>query len=280
VAIDEGGEAAPPPAPSPDDLTESRPPAVPRPSAMPDPPPPEAPVGPAFFTYNALPPATPPLDTSELVESHLPPPHAAPEPEVQASPHPPPPPPRAETPAPAPPEPPEPRKPPQPPKPPREPWSTGLIVAVVITAVLLLGGGAAALLLSGRDEPKSAAATSTRSDADLRRQVLTLDALMKRSRQGRAAAAKGDTKAAVANRSELLKDLRRLRGDVKDAKLKAGLGIFVSAIRESLRQNRECAGACPASDLAKVSRLKRDTVEALNPLLRKYAKSSYRSRDI
>ncbi len=165
----------------------------------------------------------------------------------------------------------------------------------MITAALLIGSGVAVLLLSGGDEPKPAAARSTpappepeetarpkpaRSDADLQRQVLALDRLMERSQEGRAAAAKGDTKAAIANRSALLKDLETLGGEVKDAKLKAGLTSFTAAIRESLRQNRECGDGCPAGDLEKVNDLKRDTVEALNPLLRKYAKTSYRSRDI
>ena len=110
--------------------------------------------------------------------------------------------------------------------------------------------------------------------------MLALDGLMERSREGRAAAAKGDTKAAIANRSALVKDLQALSGQVKDAKLKAGLASFTAAIRESLRQNRECGDACPAADLEKVNDLKRETVEALNPLLRKYAKTTYRSRDI
>jgi hypothetical protein len=173
--------------------------------------------------------------------------------------------------------------------------SPGLIVAGVITAVLLIGSGVAYVLLSGEDEPQRAAAetavrepeetasaepTPRRSDASLRRQVVALDDLMKKSEEGRTAAAKGDTEAAIANRSALLEDLQDLRGQAKDAKLKAGLGSFVAAIRESLRQNRECANACPASDLDKVNDLKRETVEALNPLLRKYAKTTYRSRDI
>jgi hypothetical protein len=174
--------------------------------------------------------------------------------------------------------------------------SPGLIVAGIITAVLLIGGGVAAVLLRGGDEPERAAvAKSTpepeptaeptreapeRSSADLERQVLALDDLMQRSKAGRAAAAKGDTKAAIENRSELLADLRRLRRQADDAELKAGLGSFAAAISESLRQNRECANACPASDLDKVNALKRETVEALNPLLREYAKTTYRSRDI
>ena len=262
----------------------------------PAPPPPEAPKGPGFVTYNALPASTPPLDTSVLLSSHLQAPSAAPEPEARR--------PAAAAPAPVaeipPTPPPQPPPPPRPPKPPREPLSPGLIVAGVITAVLLIGGGAAALLLSGGDEPNPAAAVSTpaaaepesttrptptraaprRSATNLRRQVLALDVLMKQSQEGRAAAAKGDTKTAIASRSDLLKDVQRLRGQVRDAKLKAGLGSFVAAIRESLRQNRECADGCPAGDLEKVNGLKRETVDALNPLLRRYAKTTYRARDI
>jgi flagellar basal body-associated protein FliL len=172
--------------------------------------------------------------------------------------------------------------------------SGGLIIAIVITVVLLVGGGIAALVLSGgSDKPKPVAAAKTAAPepakatatqppkkADLARQVQTLDALMKTSHQGRQAAAKGDTKAAIANRAKLLKDVRRLRGQAADAQLKKGLGSFAAAVRESLRQNRECGAACSASDLRKVGRLKQETVDALNPLLRKYAKTTYRARDI
>jgi hypothetical protein len=256
-------------------------------------PPPPPPTGPAFVTYNALPAPTPPLDTSELVESHLPAPDGAPAPEVPAASEPPPatpapPPPVAEAPA-APP--PKRTKPPKPPKQPREPVSPGLIAAGIITLVLLIGSGVAALLLSrGDDDPKPAAVVEStaepeeteapRTGANLRQQVLTLDDLMKKSKQGRTAAAAGDTEAAIANRSDLLKDLQRLEGEAEDADLKAGLGSFVAAIRESLRQNRECADACSTADLDKVNALKRQTVQTLNPLLRKYAKTSYRGRDI
>jgi len=162
--------------------------------------------------------------------------------------------------------------------------------------VLLLGGGAAALLLSGGDDedPRARAATANptataepeetprpqRPDADLRRQVLALDKLMKRSQRGRAAAASGDTGAAIANRSKLLRDLRRLRNRAEDPDLQSGLASFIAAIRESLRQNRECGAACPAGDLEKVNALKRETISELNPLLRKYAKTTYRSREI
>ncbi|HEX6026057.1 MAG TPA: hypothetical protein VFZ00_28960 [Solirubrobacter sp.] len=248
----------------------------------------------AFFTYNALPAPTPPVDTSAL-EGALPAPGpepSAPEPAPPAAEQPP-----AAPPVPPPTEPPVAPPPPapreKPPKPPREPLSTGMIVAGVVTLVLLIGSGIAALLLRGGDdeEPRSAAvvestpgpertAEPTPEGPDLRQQVMTLDDLMKRSQQGRAAAASGDTEAAIANRSALLKDLLKLRGEVEDAKLKAGLASFVAAIRESLRQNRECANACPPSDLDKVNALKRETVKTLNPLLRKYAKTSYQSREI
>ena len=159
--------------------------------------------------------------------------------------------------------------------------------------MLLLGGGVAALVLGGDDKKPVAAAvpadTATpdatrpapkRAQPDLGRQVQTLDGLMKTSQKGRAAAARGDTKAAVANRAKLVKDIQRLRIRAAEKQLKAGLGSFAAAVRESLRQNRECGAGCSASDLSKVNRLKQDTVDALNPLLRKYAKTSYRARDI
>jgi hypothetical protein len=120
----------------------------------------------------------------------------------------------------------------------------------------------------------------SKPNADLRNQVQTLDDLMKTSMKGRTAAGRGDTKAAIANRSTLLKDLQSLRSDATNAQLKTGLRSFTAAIRESLRQNRECAAKCSTSELNKVYRLKQAAVTELNPLLRKYAKTSYRSRDI
>ncbi len=103
---------------------------------------------------------------------------------------------------------------------------------------------------------------------------------MKLSEQGRAAAVKGDTKAAIANRTKLLAGLKRLGAQATDARLKAGLGSFTAAIRESLRQNSECADRCSAAELNKVNRLKRQAVTELNPLLRRYARTSYDARDI
>jgi hypothetical protein len=273
---------------------------VPRPSAVGESPAPLEPApapAPAFVTYLPLPPATPPTDTSELEEAHLPPPAEAAPPAPEIAPTAPPSPVVAETPAAPPPDrkqrPPKPPKPPRPPKAPREPLSGGLIIAIAATVLLLAGGGIAALVLGGDDKPKPvAAATAAPQDTatpeatkagkrpDLARQVQSLDALMKTSEKGRAAAAKGDTKAAIANRAQLLKDVQALRAKAADKQLKAGLGSFAAAVRESLRQNRECGAGCSASDLNKVGRLKQQTVGALNPLLRKYAKTSYRARDI
>jgi hypothetical protein len=115
---------------------------------------------------------------------------------------------------------PQPRRPARPrlPKltaPTREQWSDGRLIAIAVTVALIAGGGVAALVLSGgSDTPKPAAAgaargtpapaataapTSTRPkpDAGLERQVRTLDGLMKVSMEGRAAAVKGETKAAM-----------------------------------------------------------------------------------
>jgi hypothetical protein len=165
------------------------------------------------------------------------------------------------------------------------------VIAVAATVVLLAGSLAAAVLLSGGDrEPETGAAVSASTPeppaktaapkADLADQVGTLDDLMKASQAGRGAAVKGDTKAAIANRTKLLADLRRLNEKASDARLKAGLRDFTAAIRESLRQNRECGADCPVADLNQVNRLKQRAVTQLNPLLRKYAKTSYRAREI
>jgi hypothetical protein len=230
-----------------------------------------------------LPAATPPSDPSSL-DGEPPPAPAPPAPPVSTLT---PGPPLAASAAPVP----EPRPPaPAPaPKPPGEGWSRGRVIAIVATVVLLVGSVMAALVLSGgSDKPKPAAARDTpakttstpAADADLSGQVKTLDDLMKASKRGRAAAVKGDTKAAIANRSKLLKDLERLSSAATDARLKAGLRSFTAAIRESLRQNRDCGAKCSTSELETVNRLKEQAVRKLNPLLRKYAKTSYRSRDI
>ena len=261
-----------------------------------------APTSPAFVTYAPLPDSTPPHDDSSPDVAPPLAPLAAPPP-APAAPalRPGTPPGPSAAPAPAP-------RPPVPPPAPqvaaraRERWSDGRLVAIAVTAVLLVGSLVAALVLSGgSDEPKPMSAKAARGisepgetappeakrpsstaepEADLRSQVKMLDNLMKASQKGRAAAVKGETDAAIANRSKLLKDLQRLRSEAGDAQLRAGLGSFTAAIRESLRQNRECADACSATELNNVNRLKQQAVVRLNPLLRKYAKTTYRSRDI
>ena len=171
--------------------------------------------------------------------------------------------------------------------------STGVIVAVVITAVLLIGGGVAAVaewprraeVRRGKVDARGARTRADTGNADaLGRRPSAPGPDTRRSDEEVATGASGGREGRLegCGRQSLgtPQRPRRLQAEAKDAKLKAGLSVFVTAIRESLRQNRECADACPASDLEKVNRLKHDTVEALNPLLRKYAKSSYRSGDI
>ena len=46
---------------------------------------------------------------------------------------------------------------------------------------------------------------------------------MRKSQEGRVAAASGDTEAAIANRSDVLKQLQQLRREAEDAKLTAEL---------------------------------------------------------
>jgi Double zinc ribbon len=185
----------------------------------------------------------------------------------------------------------------------------GRIAAIVAAAVLVIGGGiAAALMLTGgsSSQPTKAASHKARprpipgpevatpapvATADsgqrapsgasgLTSQVRKLDGLMQMSEQGRAAAVNGDIAAAIANRSKLLRELRTLRAQATDAPLLAALSSFSSAIRESLRQNRECGSACSADDLRNVARLKHEALSKLNPLLRKYVGNTYRREDI
>jgi hypothetical protein len=105
--------------------------------------------------------------------------------------------------------------------------------------------------------------------------VRSLDALMRLSERGRADALHGDFTAAVANRTTLLSRIQRLRSAARDATLQAGLDRFAAAVQEALRQNRTCKAACETADLDKVGRLKQAALTRLNPLLRRFAHTSY-----
>ena len=118
------------------------------------------------------------------------------------------------------------------------------------------------------------------TDTALTAQVRTLDGLMQLSEQGRAAAVAGDTAAAAASRATLLRQLQSLRAAATDARLQAAVDRFIAAIREALRQNRECGSTCSAADLARVARLKRDALSELNPLLLEYVGRTYRLEEI
>jgi len=117
-------------------------------------------------------------------------------------------------------------------------------------------------------------------DDALAGQVQALDGLMQRSKEGRAAALDGDFAGAIANRSALLGELQSLRTEATDPELRAALGSFVAAIRESLRQNRDCAAACSAADLRRVGQLKEQALAQLNPLLREHLGTSYDPEEI
>ena len=196
-----------------------------------------------------------------------------------------------------------PRQPPPPPRPgaasERESWPVGRTIAIVATVLLLGGSIAAAVVLSrGSDEKPAAArsttdaaardatpeappeATATPDDAQLPRQVETLDRLLKMSVEGRAEALGGDFAAAAESRSTLLRELRSLQADVTDAQLRAAVTAFIAAIREALRQNRECTASCSTSELERVGRLKRQALSKINPLLREQGIGTYKSSEI
>jgi hypothetical protein len=178
-----------------------------------------------------------------------------------------------------------PPKPPPPPKP-RE-WRrpdrrvVGVGVAVLVIA---LAGLALALIPKGHSTPHAAAKLGTptatpaaprAAQPTLAAQVRSLDALMRLSERGRADALHGDFTAAVANRTTLLSRIQRLRSAARDATLQAGLDRFAAAVQEALRQNRTCKAACETADLDKVGRLKQAALTRLNPLLRRFAHTSY-----
>ena len=186
-----------------------------------------------------------------------------------------------------------PPKPPPPPKPPRE-WpkldrrAAGVGIAVLLIA---LAGLALVLIPKGGKTPQKAAtlgtptATATPKPTQAPRpklaaQVRSLDALMRLSERGRTAAVNGDFAAAVANRTTLLSRIQRLNAGVRDARLKGGLQRFAAAVQEALRQNRTCKAACETADLDKVGVLKQAALKRLNPLLRRYAHTSYKRAQI
>jgi hypothetical protein len=100
------------------------------------------------------------------------------------------------------------------------------------------------------------------------------------SENGRAAAVRGDIKAATASRAKLLRDLERLNADATDKQLKAAVASFIPAITEALRQNRECGSRCSTAELDKVGALKHAALQKLNPLLKAHGGDTYRPEDI
>jgi hypothetical protein len=90
----------------------------------------------------------------------------------------------------------------------------------------------------------------------------------------------GDVKAATANRAKLLADLQSLRARATDPQPQPALDSFIAAIRESLRQNRECGAKCSPSDLSRVDSLKQQVLSRLSPLLRRYVGRTYRSQEV
>jgi hypothetical protein len=157
----------------------------------------------------------------------------------------------------------------------------GVVLAIMVAGLLLL------FLPHGTKHPVRQAARGTATPvathapvAGLASQVRSLDALMRMSERGRAAAVKGDFAAAVANRSSLLRRIDRLRAHAASPVLRSGLVRFAAAVREALRQNRTCKAGCSGADLARVARLKQAALVRLNPLLRRYAGTHYRRRQI
>jgi hypothetical protein len=274
----------PPEAPPASPASGERPPVVPRAAA---------PAAPPAADPDADPPgyATvwPPVSK---VRKAIPEPEPEPEPEAAAPPPldlppaAPAPPPVAEVPVDM-----APPKPPPPPKPPRE-WpkldrrAAGVGIAVLLIA---LAGLALVLIPKGGKTPQKAATLGTPTatatpqptpQPKLAAQVRSLDALMRLSERGRIAAVNGDFAAAVANRTTLLSRIRRLNTGVRDARLKGGLQRFAAAVQEALRQNRTCKAGCETADLDKVGALKQAALKRLNPLLRRYAHTSYKRAQI
>ena len=159
-----------------------------------------------------------------------------------------------------------------------------LLAAAVTTAVVVLTGGSEperasnAVVEDAKSEPVATTAAPRTDELDA--QVKQLGELMLLSKKGRAQAVEGDVKAAAASRAQLLKDIRALDADTGDKALKAGLVSFGAAIRESLRQNRECGSKCSIADLQKVGRLKQAALKRLNPILKAHGARTYKPVEI
>ena len=166
-----------------------------------------------------------------------------------------------------------------------------LLAAIVTTALVLLTG-------DSKPDPRRRARTDTpvavetpeptpektaaprKTAAPIEAQVKTLDELVRFSAKGRKAAVNGDMKAAIANRSKLLRDIRALDKQADDKQLKAALASFDAAIAESLRQNRECGSKCADADLSKVGKLKQAALAKINPLLKEHGGRTYKREEI
>jgi hypothetical protein len=167
-----------------------------------------------------------------------------------------------------------------------------LAIGGVLLAIVLIGLGLA-LIPRGAKQPApgsaARAATTTPTATatpppsrgpSLAKQVQTLDALMRMSERGRAAAVKGNFAAAAANRARLARRIGRLRSSATSPALRAGLTRLNAAVDEALRQNRSCKANCSTEDLQRIGRLKQAALDRLNPLLRRYAHTSYRRAQI
>jgi hypothetical protein len=178
---------------------------------------------------------------------------------------------------------------------PRGPADRRLLAILGVVVAIMIGGLLLLFLPHGAKHPpqqaaKLATATATATPTPtatkaapspaLAAQVKTLDALMRMSEHGRADAVKGDFAAAVANRESLLRRIDRLHAGAAAPALRAGLTSFAAAVREALRQNRTCRADCWAADVAQVGRLKQAALDRLDPLLRRYAGTTYRREQI
>jgi hypothetical protein len=181
--------------------------------------------------------------------------------------------------------------PPRAPAPPPRFGGRPLAIGGVVLAIVIIGLGLALIPRGAKHAARGAAARATATvtpsatPAPARRpslaaQVRALDDLMRMSERGRAAAVRGDFSAAVANRARLARRIDRLHARATNSSLRVGLVAFGAAVREALRQNRTCKASCETADLGRVGRLKQAALARLNPLLHRYAHTSYRRTQI
>ena len=191
---------------------------------------------------------------------------------------------------------------PPPPTPPSAPAPTpdsggegfsNVLIAAIVIVVLLIGGGIAALVLSGREDKAPAAKTAAKEEPEktaeptaeatpaLKGQVETLDSLDEALRarpggraEGRLRGGGGEPLRPAAPGPAPRAPGRRRRAEGRRDELRRR-GPRIAATEPRVREP-----AARPSDLQKVTKLKQDALEKINPLLEAQDLDTYKATEI